>query len=282
VNVHLVTVVGGYTQLLDCMLRHYRDMGVDSLLVNVQLETYGDDLYKEVQVVASRYNAEIVSVFVGKWNQSVNPYLYRHTMEQAPRDWFVLADCDELQVYPKGLFDTISAADRGAFDYIEGFVVDRVAADGVLRKVDRHESLWEQFSLAGFVTHPLLRGNCFKVAAAKGSVRLLAGQHYALQGRAWPRNEDWIAVHHFKWTDGLLERMRARVRFYKSVGDCLWTESQRLVDYLEQSKGRINIDEPQFLLRLSTKHCPHEGELKAYLLAHEQRMPRPSTSLISP
>src|ERR1700730_11142906 len=103
------------------MLRHYRDMGLESLLVNVQLETYGDGLYEEVRAAASRYKAEIVSVFIGKLNQSVNPYLYRHSMEQSHQDWFVLADCDELQVYPKGLFNTISAADRGAFDYIEGF-----------------------------------------------------------------------------------------------------------------------------------------------------------------
>jgi hypothetical protein len=279
VNIHLVTVVGGYIPLLDCMLCHYRDMGIDSLLVNVQLETYGDELYREVQAVARRYKAEIASVFIGKWNQSLNPYLYRQTMEQAPRDWFVLADCDELQVYPNGLAETISAADQGVFDYIEGFLVDRVAIDGELRKIDSHQSLWEQFALAGLVTYPLLGGNCFKVAAAKGSTRVLAGQHYALRGRAWSRNVDWIAVHHFKWTEGLLERMRSRVRFYKSVGDDLWMESQRLVDYLEQNGGKIDVSDPRFVLHHSTERCPHEDKLKAFLLANEQKMPRPFAPL---
>jgi hypothetical protein len=279
VNIHLVTVVGGYVQLLDCMLCHYRDMGIDSLLVNVHLETYGDDIYRDVQAIARRYKAEIASVFIGKWNQSLNPYLYRHTMEQAPGDWFVLADCDELQVYPNGLAETISAADRGAFDYIEGFVVDRVAIDGELRKIDSDQSLWKQFALAGVVTYPLLGGNSLKVAAAKGSTRVLAGQHYALRGKAWPRNLDWIAVHHFKWTEGLLERMRRRVRFYKSVGDDLWMESQRVVDHLEQNGGKINVSDPRFLLSESTERCANEDKLKVFLLANEQKMPRPFAPL---
>jgi hypothetical protein len=279
VNIHLVTVVGGHTQQLDCMLCHYRDMGIDSLLVNVHLENYGDKIYSEVQAIARRHKAEIASVFVGKWNQSVNPYLYRHTMEQAPKDWFVLADCDELQVYPNGLAETISAADRGSFDYIEGFIVDRVAIDGELRKIDSKQSLWEQFALAGLVTYPLLGGNCFKVVAAKGSTRLLPGQHYALRGKAWPRNVDWIAVHHFKWTEGLLERMRNRVRFYKSLGDDLWMESQRLVDYLEQNDGKINTGEARFLLNESTERCPHDDKLKGFLVANEQKMPRPFAPL---
>lgn len=272
---HMTTVVGGDLAVLEHMLRHYKDIGIDSLLINVHLDEYGNPLYGRVRSIARRYRADIVSVFVGKWLQSVNPSLYRYTLSQAPNDWFLLADADELQVYPSPVSSLIAAVEAKGFDFVEGFVIDRIASDGIFHSVRPDASLWNQFPVAGLITFPLIHANVMKVVAAKGSVWLSGGQHYAYNGRGCPRDLHYIPVHHFKWTSGLIARLKARIEFYKSVGDDLWLESERVLSHCARYGERINIDEPAFMLRNSGITCPHETDLKAFVLANESKMPRP-------
>lgn len=275
-NVHLVTVIGGHLNVFDQMLRHYRDSGIESLLVNIQVETYDDPLYECIRAVTLRYRAEIVSVFVGKWLQSLNPYLYRHTLEQAPQDWFVLADSDEFQVYAQPIPAVLHRVDQAGYDFVEGFLIDRVAKDGGLPPVHEEVGVWQQFPLAGAVTFPMIGGNMMKVAAARGSVRLSPGQHYAQAGNGCPISRCYVPVHHFKWTDGLADRLRKRVEFYRAVGDDLWQESERVVRYFDVHSGKININDEELMLRESGIMCPHEQELKDFIAAKSCHMPRPA------
>jgi hypothetical protein len=274
-KVHLVTVVGGHLTIFDRMLKHYRDMGIDSLLVNVQLEHYGDLFYEKVSAITKRYGAKITSVFVGKWLQSLNPYLYRYTLEQAPDEWFLLADSDEFQVYAGDVLDTIASIHADGYDFIEGFIVDRVSATGGFPKVNNRLSLWEQFPLAGTITFPLLRGNSLKVVAARGSISISPGQHYANRGKGCPREQYCVPVHHFKWTSGLPDRLRSRIAFYKSIGDDLCHESERFISHCESNGGKINVNEPAFVFRQSGLVCPHEQILKNLVFANASLMPRP-------
>jgi hypothetical protein len=273
--IHMTTVVGSHLTVFEHMLQHYKDMGIDSLLINVQLDQYESPLYCEIKAITRRFRAEIVNVFVGKWLQSVNPYLYWHTLSQAPDDWFILADSDELQTYPGEIHSLISELHSEGYDFLEGFVIDRVAKDGSFPPVRDDVSLWEQFPLAGVITLPIIQGNTMKVAAAKGKVRLSWGQHYSHTGRGCPRDRYFIPVHHFKWTEGLIDRMKARIDFYRSVSDGLWIESEKVLWHCANHEGRINVAEPSFMLRESGVTCPHEAELKAVVLANESRMPRP-------
>jgi hypothetical protein len=273
--IHLVTVVGNHTSVFDQMLSHYRSIGLSSLVVNIHLDSYQNPLYETILAIARRHRAEVNAVLVGKWLQAVNPFLYRHTMEQAPQDWFVLSDTDELQVYPDDLETVICRAERQGSDFIEGYVVDRVSQDGVLREADLHSPLWAQFPMAGLITFPLLGGNILKVVAAKGFVRLAPGQHYAYEGRPCSRKSYYIPVHHFKWTAGLMERLRERTILYKSIGDPLWQESDCFLRYFAENQGHIQIQDPRFNLQESGLICPHESDLRAIVLASAARMPRP-------
>jgi hypothetical protein len=210
-NVHLVTVIGNHLgvnlHVFDEMLGHYRRMGLASILVNVQPDAFDDAFHQEVRAIVERHGGRIQSVFVGEWGQSVNTLLYRHTMELQPRDWFVMADTDEFQVYPDRVLSVLADADKAGYDYISGFVIDRVAEDGGFPDVaagQNGESVWTQFPLAGFVTYPLLRVNALKVVAAKGWVLVAPGQHHAYIGKGCPPDRHYIPVHHFKWTNGFL------------------------------------------------------------------------------
>jgi hypothetical protein len=275
VTLHMTTVVGNHLVVFEHMLRHYKDSGIDSLLVNIHLDKHEDELYRNVRRIALRYHADIVAVFVGKWLQSVNPYLYQHTLSQAPNDWFLLADTDELQVYSSTVHAVIETAHNKGYDYIDGFFIDRLSADGRFPSVSRNTNLWNRFPLAGAVTFPLLRANVMKVVAAKGWVKISGGQHHAYNGRGCPRSLHLIPVHHFKWTSGILERLKTRVTFYKGMRDPLWHESQRVLSHCLRHGGKINVADPSFMLKESSRICPHEAELKAFLLANEMRMPRP-------
>lgn len=274
-SIHMTTVVGNHLTVFEHMLRHYKEMGIDSLLINVHLDEYESPLYCRIKAITERFHAKIVNVFVGKWLQAVNPFLYWHTLSQAPEDWFILADSDELQSYPGEIHSIINSLQSDGYDFVEGFVIDRVAKDGGFPPVRADVGLWEQFPLGGLVTLSLIQANVMKVVAAKGKVRLSWGQHYSHSGRGCPRTRYYIPVHHFKWTDGLVERLKTRIEFYRGVGDGLWIESQKVLSHCASHGGRINVAEPSFMLVESGLTCPHEAELKAAVLASESRMPRP-------
>jgi hypothetical protein len=266
-KIHLVTVVGSDVEFLPHMLAHYVDFGFDSLLVNVHLDSYGDALFDRVRKITDKFNGEIWSVFVGKWLQSVNPFLYAHTLRQKPHDWFVLADLDELQVYPEDLRSFFFKMDQSGFDFVEGCIVDRIARDGSLPKLVNDKTIWEQFPLAGLITYPILKANILKVVAAKGFVRLAPGQHSALNGRGCPREQMFIPVHHFKWQEGLVERLQKRVELYKLYGEPIWPESQKFLDYYEQHYGKVDVADPNFFLAESTRKYPLWGVVKDRVLS---------------
>jgi hypothetical protein len=268
VNIHLVTVVGSHIDLLPHMLHHYRELGVDSLIVNVHLEKYGDPLYEAVLEVTRAYDAEIGCVFAGKWLQSVNPFLYAQSRDKRPKDWFIMADLDEFQVYPRPLRQFLGEMENAGYDYVEGCVIDRISRDGSFPEIKQEVPLWEQFPLAGMITYPLLGANIQKVVAAKGLVKLGLGQHFARNGIGCPREREYIPVHHFKWFKDLVVRLQKRVEFYKAVNESIWVESQRFVDYCETHSGRIDVLDPQLLLAESAKDYVLWDQVKRMVLAH--------------
>lgn len=278
-NIHLVTVVGNHLGVhlgvFDRMLRHYKDSGIDSILVNVQPEQFGNSFHEQVIRIVRRYDARIIGVFIGKWSQFVNAFLYQHTMAQAPFDWFVLADTDEFQVYPDDIKSMIRSANDGGCDYLTGFVIDRISHDGTFPNVIPDVSLWEQFPLGGLITFPLLGANMLKVVAAKGWVRTAPGQHYAYTGKKWPASRCYVPVHHFKWTSGLLDRLRDRVKYLKVTKSGLWHESERFIKHCDSNGGKIDVNQPSFMLSKSGMVCPHEEVLKTFALRNAERMPLP-------
>jgi hypothetical protein len=249
------------------MLAYYADLKLDSLLVNVHVERYDDPLLDSVREIAKCFHADIDSIYVGKWLQSVNPFLYAHSLRQRPLDWFILADTDEFQVYPKEIHTLLAEMDRLGFEYVEGCIIDRLARDGSFPKIERSKNLWEQFPLAGLITYPLLGGNMLKVVAAKGFVAIAPGQHAAQSGKGCPRDRTFIPVHHFKWSKGIVERLRERVEFYKRYREGLWTESQRFLDYCDKHEGKIDVRDPQFFLSESMMDFPSWEVIKRHVLS---------------
>ena len=266
-KVHLVTVVGSHLEILPHMLTHYRNLGVDSITVSIHLNAYDDLLYTRARRVCEEYSADILSVYAGKWLECVNQFLYHEARHEHPTDWFILADVDELHVYPSEIHELFGSVASEGYNYIEGCVIDRVARDGTLPNVISGVPIWDQFPLGGLITSTLLGAEIRKVVAVRGLVPLTPGQHFALSGNGCPIERLYVPVFHFKWFAGLAERLEKRVRFYQDNQDGIWQESQRFIDYYYGHGQRIDVIDPRFCIADCSNGYPQWDALKEIMLA---------------
>jgi len=266
-RVHLITVVGGYVDVLPFMLEHYRSLGIEDFLVNVHLRDRGDAVIDEVQRVTTRFGCAAPTTFVGDW-QSQQERVWRQAMRRHADDWCVLADQDELHRYPDELSSLLAYCDRHGYDVLTGAFVDRVSADGRFPAVQPGQPIAAQFPCGGFVSYPLLGADPRKVVAAKGRVVVVRGQHLALSGRACPIDEAFVQVHHYKWTGGLVARLRERAALLRRNGVAHWTESDRFVRYCESHGERLDLTDPRLMIAPCAPDYPYWDRLTGMARAH--------------
>jgi hypothetical protein len=259
-QIHLTTVVGSFIEVLPHMLAHYRELGLSSFLVNIHLSDPKDPILEVAEQVTVKFGCGIASVTVGEW-QREQVGIYERSRQRYPNDWYILADQDELQVYPHDLLDIIKECDSKGYDYIRGCFVDRIDASGMFPDVECNRAIWQQFPLGGFISLPMLGADPRKVVAAKGYVTLNAGQHVASNGHGCPIEEYFIQVHHFKWVKNLVDRLAQRAEMLKRSNFSHWIESQRFVSYYEKHCGRIDINDPRFRIAECDRDYKHWDEL---------------------
>jgi hypothetical protein len=256
-------MAGGNVDVLPHMLEHYRSIGIESFFVNLHLSHEQDPVRELVEAITRDFGCGIASVTVGNW-QLAQQELYLRPREQYPSDWFLLADQDELQVYPSAIEDVIR--DCGRWDYLRGCFVDRIARDGSFPGVQPPVQIWDQFPLGGMLTVQILRGDPRKVVAVRGPLAIKKGNHHALEGRACPSRDVYIPIHHFKWTGGLEARLVHRAETLKQGGFPQWGESARFVEYYRLSGGRIVLDDLNLRIAECNPDYPHWEELKKNVL----------------
>ena len=244
-KIHLLTVIGSDVKVLPHMLRHYRRMGIDSFLINVNLDYPDDPVMDEVRKTTDEYGIEISRIHIGPWTNEVNTQLYAESREN-PDDWYILADLDEFQEYPGDLREIIEECERKGYDYIEGCFIDRIAKDGGFPDVAYDSPIDEQFPLGCTFTHRILGGYPLKVAAAKGHVDISVGNHNANSGVACPVEECFVQVHHYKWDKSVVSRMWSRAR-NKDLGVYMLS-CRRFVDYFQANGGRIDVNDPRLFV----------------------------------
>jgi hypothetical protein len=271
-SIHLITVVGGHVDVLPFMLDHYRGLGIDSLVINVQLRHADDPVRAEARRVADRVGCDLASVTVGEW-QTVIRDLWRRSLQMFPDDWCVLADQDELHVYPDDLPSLLAFCDRHGYDCVSGAFVDRLSADGGFPPVDPARSLWSQFPLGGYVSYPLLGADPRKIVAVKGRVPVGQGHHHAAADAPCPIEEVFVPVHHFKWTAGLLDRLRARADEFRRQQVAHWTESERFVQYIEAHDGHIDLSDERLLVAPCRPNYPFWPHIVEIALANRTAEP---------
>ena len=168
-----------------------------------------------------------------------------------PDDYVMHLDLDEFHEYPAPLSEIVSLMNRRRAKAIRGWLVDRVADDGMLVPVRDGIGIGDQFPIGCDLTRELLRGWTQKIMLCRASVNLLDGANHTTRDAsfAWVpvgRAEDFI-VHHFKWVHGADVRLRARLES-TTLGAEYKAECKRFLDAY-YPLGRIYIDDPRLRAR---------------------------------
>jgi hypothetical protein len=235
---------GRDARLLARNLSHYRELGVDRILLDVHLRTTCDeDLLAAVTRVAQAHGATIANICRGPLRPSVERREQVLPRYCADDDWVVLCDIDEFQEYPCDLPLLTGYCERHGYDYVGGRLLDRVAADGRLPPLN-DRSLWHEFPAGTQLTVNKRGGDPHKIVLARPWVKIVDGQHHALTGRGLPEEIFCCTVHHFKWDAELVARTRYMRRCHINAGEHWWSESDRLLEFLAASDGRIDLADP--------------------------------------
>jgi len=252
-RVHLVAVVGGGDSiLLSHFVDHYRALGVESFYLIRHAESTDEPAYEEIAHYARVAGVALHHTHVGPWDDDLHGRLMTAAMDEHPDDWYILADLDEFHVYDRPLADLVALCEREGKQRVCGCFVDRMGPDGILAPLTAGP-LWPQYPLGGAITSRLLTAPTLKVGLSLGRLRTGGGHHGVPGKTGLPREQSYIQVHHFKWTESVFARMRRREERYQSgtwplVYPSVLDEARRLLRYLRRHRGRIDVADPRLLV----------------------------------
>lgn len=272
-KLRLVTVVGDFhqNQTLVQMLRHYENM-VDERIVVLYL-TDKDRNVAEAQAELEKYletngvleRTKVCPVFGPKYDWDQVTAFYNLTTRSVignPEDWWIIADCDEFQVWREDPRRVIEEAEEQHCTFITGGFLDRIGENGTFPKIEGPGSnLDELFPLVGFFRYPISKACPNKVVAVKSGQMVCSGQHYAIfpdGGNSWgssdPRGyyKAKVQVHHFKWDFSVLERLQET---YKT--GCKYSEEyEKMYEAIKDNNFRIPVENPEYKIE---RYNPEKG-----------------------
>jgi hypothetical protein len=221
--IRLLTVIGHGTTLLPHFIKHYQQY-VDEINIAV----YETDIYPQLsnevsQIIDNQDNVKVVKVIKDRifdWDRVTK--LYNFIKSQKPNDWWVVADIDELHLYPNdNLRYLVDTCEKYGYQLVRGGFIDRIGENGEFSEIMPDVSLFDQFPNAGFFRYPMSKACPNKVCVMKGHIELTSGQHYAkINGETTWRWQGWnhpliapideynVQVHHFKWDSTCVERIK--------------------------------------------------------------------------
>ena len=221
--IRLVTVIGHGINLLPHFIKHYQKY-VDE----IQIVCYNSDLHSNISDEVKNLIVEYENVSVVKevfhhnfdWEMVTN--LYNEVRLRYKNDWWVVADIDEFHLYPKdNLQRLILDCEFNGWDIVRGGFIDRIGNGGTFPKINDDESIWRQFPVMGYFRYPMSYACPNKVCVMRGWVTVTNGQHYVKidehttwRWQGWnhpliaPINTHSVQVHHFKWDETSIDRIK--------------------------------------------------------------------------
>ena len=255
---NLVTVVGENTHILPHMLKHYENM-IDKAYVAVYRQSEDDGILQEVEELG----IEPFMVFTeDKYNWNRVTEIYNSIKQTKPNDWWIVADDDELQVYPDDMDLVIKDCERYGYDFVTGGFLDRIGIDGIFPEVTRETDLHRAFPLAGFFRYPMSKACPNKVTLMKGYQDVTPGQHYASfkdgtnsWGKSHPKRmpveQCFTQVHHFKWDSSCVERIKKVADNNKEYS---YSDEYRVMyDGIKMFDFKIDVNNPEFSVEKLTE-----------------------------
>ena len=250
---NLVTVVGENTHILPHMLKHYENI-IDKAYVCVYRQGEDDGILEEIEELG----IEPFMVFTeDKYNWNRVTEIYNTVKQTKPNDWWIVADDDELQVYPDDIDTIIKDCERYGYDFVTGGFLDRIGIDGIFPEVTRDTNIHKAFPMAGYFRYPMSKACTNKVTLMKGYQDVTSGQHYALfkdgtnswgsgHPKRMPINEVFVQVHHFKWDQTCIERIKKVADNKKEYS--FSDEYRVMYESIKDSNWKINVNNPEYLV----------------------------------
>jgi hypothetical protein len=257
-KLRLVTVTGSRVDTLWHMLNHYKDL-VDEMYV-VVYEWEGFSLFKEVSEIIKEFpNTKIIErVTKEKFNWEYVTQLYNETKMLFPNDWWVVSDDDEFHIYSKPLKEIISACDRNGWELVRGGFIDRIGQTGNFPKINKKENIFDQFPVAGFFRYPMSGACPNKICLMKGNIEITSGQHYAkIDGQTTWRWQGWnhpliapvdeynVQVHHFKWDETCIERIKEVADIKKDYASS--DEYRKMYQALRKNNFELDVTNDEYM-----------------------------------
>ena len=279
--INLVTVCGHNTTMLRHMLQHYKDF-VDEIYVVVYLSSDKDRVLSEVKEITNDLNIDIHKQTIEEpFNWERVTELYNETKLLKPNDWWIVADDDELHIYPKPINELIEDCEENGYKFITGAFLDRIGDEGRFPKINDDSDIWDEFPLVGTFRYPISNACPNKTVVMKGNVQVTNGQHYAMidskdtYGNRWnhplryPVDKCFIQVNHFKWDVSVISRLRDVSRIKEDY--TFHEEYKKMFDYVLDNFGKINIKDDRFMIEKGGKDYydyPHWNKIRKQSLEY--------------
>lgn len=258
--IRALTVIGHGVDLLPHYISHY-----EKFVDEIHIVVYENDLHRELvnevnKIIDGNSRVKIVKTLYDRifdWEKVTQ--LYNYVKKEHPNDWWVIADIDELHLYPdNSLSDLITICEKNNWDLVRGGFIDRAGPEGSFPEIQQDITLWKQFPNAGFFRYPMSNACPNKVCVMKGYIEITNGQHYAkINGQTtwrwqgWshpliaPFNEYSVQVHHFKFDATCFNRARNVAMINQEYA---YSNEYRLL-YKELSKTRmmLNLEDEDYM-----------------------------------
>lgn len=269
-NVKLVTCNGVKFDLplLEHHIRHYLNSGIlpeNYLLILNSLDKTSEEII-EAKDIASKYNITNIFHWIGEYSseemhRTRKNVIRNHTKDN---DWVVHCDADEFHWYYSPLESIIKSAEQLSFNCVQGVFTDRVSSSGELSEINREEPIYNQFPIlanlndvwfslgsnppTGVVKMMIYKrnlvtsrgGHVIQTGKAKYAGGMDLSRHKYIMDTTF-RENCMYQVHHFKWHSGVVDKLKRRIKTYKSRGFKWWKTSQKFVNYFEEN-GKIALD----------------------------------------
>jgi hypothetical protein len=221
--------------LLPFYLRYYTRLGATQFVIALWngernpvyevIKTYTDwpiEIRTSIECLVKDYNGPDESAGLNRIRE-----------EFASRfSWYCLADLDEFCYFGTTMPALVAEAEKEGFTAIHGVFYDRFAKDGY-PPIPQNDTLDNAFPMMADVSR-VIGANHNKIPLSRIDVAVESGHHFT-SGNGWWNK---IEVHHFKWTAGLVGRLRERDMYFTAQGLAWSGESRKLLQAIEDDDFR--------------------------------------------
>jgi hypothetical protein len=234
-RVFVITSVYDNNALLPHFIHHYYMLGATTILISARIP--------EAHAVAERFEecypvksfCTPAAEFVDDEKRAVEDKILEDSGVQ-PLDWVIYADLDEFHGYPAPLRDIVRGLNRDGSQAIRGYMVDRLAGDGSLPKVVPDVPIWQQFPVMAHVTQMIAGAWTQKIVLTRYALKPAGGVNHTTVGNVFSPppigTEALYRIHHFKWIEGLYDKLAIRIREGRFSG-VYYEECRRIIRYLD-------------------------------------------------